>query len=143
MDPTVLARRCAELKNKLRDELREEINEINGVGDVTRANLARAPRRNALSTSEKKPRTSDTIDYFELVYECIDTRINFLNVVSLNSRSPVDPDIDIAILQALLNGKNKTNINVILLKEISFVLQLLEVVIRVKQVVNENVNNFI
>ncbi len=143
MDPTILARRCNELKNKLRDELRDEINEINGVGDVTRANLARAPRRNALPTNEKKPRTTDTIDYFELVYECINTRINFLNVVSLNSRSPVDPDIDIAILQALLNGKNKTNINVILLKEISFVLQLLEVVIRVKQVVNENVNNFI
>jgi len=107
LDPIILARRCNELKNKLRDELREEINEINGVGDVTRANLAKAPRRNALTTSEKKARTTDTIDYFELVYECIDTRINFLNVVSLNSRSPVDPDIDIAILQALLNGKNK------------------------------------
>jgi len=105
LDPDIVARRCGELKNKLRDELREEINEISGAGDAPRASLARATRRSVLPTSEKKPRATDTTDYFELVYECIDTRINFLNVVSLNSRSPVDPDIDLAILQALLNGE--------------------------------------
>jgi len=81
-------------------------------------------------------------DYFELVYECIDTRINFLNIVSLNARSPVEPDIDLAILRALLNGK-KSNINIVLFKKNSFILQLLQVVIRVNQIVNENVNNFI
>jgi hypothetical protein len=58
-------------------------------------------------------------DYFELVYECIDTRINFLNIVSLNARSPVEPDIDLAILRALLNGK-KSNINIVLFKKILF-----------------------
>ena len=30
--------------------------------------------------------------------------MNFLNVISLNSRNPVEPDIDLPILQALLNG---------------------------------------
>jgi hypothetical protein len=57
----------------------------------------------------------DKTDYFELVYECIHTRNNFLNVISLNSRNPVEPDIDLVILQALLtatsgNDSNKTDI---------------------------------
>jgi hypothetical protein len=30
-----------------------------------------------------------------------------LNVISLNSRNPVEPDIDLVILQALLYGKKK------------------------------------
>lgn len=52
-----------------------------------------------------KTRAVDKTDYFELVYECIHTRNNFLNIISLNSRNPVEPDIDLVILQALLIGK--------------------------------------
>ncbi|CAF1106758.1 unnamed protein product, partial [Didymodactylos carnosus] len=42
--------------------------------------------------------------YFELIYECVDQRFQFLNIISLNLRSPREPDIDLAILQALLNA---------------------------------------
>ncbi len=100
MDPDLVSGRYSELKNKLREELKVELLEISGVGDVSDGNVGKTLRKN-----DKKPRAVDATDYFELVYECINTRINFLNVVSLNSRSPVEPDIDLAILQALLKGK--------------------------------------
>lgn len=123
-----MTKRCEELKNKLRNDLQRELKEISGGADGAAGN--------------KKPgRVVDTMDYFELVYECIDARINFLNVVSLNARSPVEPDIDLAIIHALLNGKKKTE--ELILKFFYFCLQLLQVVIQVKQVVIENVNNFI
>ncbi len=99
MDPTIVSKRYDELKKKLYDEVKDELNAISGV---------RPSRKSIHLISEKKPRTTDATDYFELVYECINTRINFLNVVSLNSRSNAEPDIDLAILQALLNGKKPT-----------------------------------
>ncbi len=98
MDPAIVSSRYVELKNKLREELKVELREISGAGD---GNNSKAPRKIG-----KKERPSDTTDYFQLVYECINTRINFLNVVSLDSRNPVEPDIDLAILHALLNGKD-------------------------------------
>ena len=96
MNSDALAKRHEELKNKLRQELKNEILEISGAGDGA---TGKGTRKN-----EKKPRATDETDYFELVYECIDKRINFLNVVSLDSRILVEPDIDLAILQALLRG---------------------------------------
>ena len=87
------------MKNKLRQELKQELQGISGAGDAG-AGGGKGARK-----VEKKPRTTDETDYFELVYECVDKRINFLNVVSLNSRILVEPDIDLAILQALLKGK--------------------------------------
>ncbi len=96
MDSDVFSSRYDELKKKLREELTHELLGISGAGDTN----GKAPRK-----SGKKERPSDTTDYFQLVYECITTRINFLNVVSLNPRNPVEPDIDLAILHALLNGK--------------------------------------
>ena len=57
-----------------------------------------------MTTNDPVPSRVDNTDYFELVYECIDTRKIFLNIVSLTARNPVEPDIDLAILQALLNG---------------------------------------
>lgn len=100
MDPDLVSGRYSELKNKLREELKVELLKISGVGDVSDGNVGKTLRKN-----DKKPRAVDETDYFELVYECINTRINFLNVVSLNSRSPAEPDIDLAILHALLKGK--------------------------------------
>jgi hypothetical protein len=98
LDPTIVSKRYDELKNKLHDEVKNELNAISGV---------RPSHKSIHLISEKKPRTTDATDYFELVYECINTRINFLNVISLNSRSNAEPDIDLAILQALLNGKEQ------------------------------------
>jgi len=77
-----------DLKNKLRDELNEDLSAFTGDANPQKAG----------------GRATDTTDYFELVFECVDKRMNFLNVISLNSRNPVEPDIDLAILQALLNG---------------------------------------
>jgi hypothetical protein len=71
--------------------------------DAPRANVTKIPHQSVQVISENKPH-DDTNDYFELVYECIHTRINFLNIVSLNAQSPVEPDIDLAILHALLKG---------------------------------------
>lgn len=103
-DPVVFARRHEELKNKLREELTEELRAISGDASApTAGKAARKPQGAAADGGGKAPRVDKT-DYFELVYECIHTRTNFLNVISLNSRNPVEPDIDLVILQALLNG---------------------------------------
>ncbi|CAF4817676.1 unnamed protein product [Rotaria sp. Silwood1] len=81
---TQLSRR-EENKNQLREALNKELCEIKTVSDV-----------------------------LQPIYECITQRPKFLNIVSLNAKSPVEPDIDLAILKALLratsgSGANKTN----------------------------------
>jgi hypothetical protein len=101
LDASTVARRVDELKNKLRDELREELRGISGEG----AGAPRTSRKSVPTATNAKARADDPTDYFELVYECVHTRPNFLNIISLNSRTSVEPDIDLAILQALLNGK--------------------------------------
>ncbi|CAF0905041.1 unnamed protein product [Rotaria sordida] len=101
IDPNILTKRYDELKIRLREELKEELGAI--------SNSNERP-----STADIGTRSIDRTDYFELVYECIHTRRNFLNVISLSSRQSVEPDIDLVILQALLNatsgiGGCKTN----------------------------------
>jgi hypothetical protein len=105
IDSSVVFKRNDDLKNKLREELKEELGKISSGGDGPAANPAKAPRKNGPTPGDNNERTPDTTDYFELVYECVHTRKNFLNVITLNSRNPVEPDIDLVILQALLNGK--------------------------------------
>lgn len=102
MDPATIKRRNEELKNKLREALKEKILEISG-GDG--AGAEKKSKKSGENAGGKKRREADTTDYFELVYQCIELRRNFLNVISLNARNPVEPDIDTAILRALLNGK--------------------------------------
>ncbi len=108
LDPNIVLKRTEELKNKLREELKDELGGISGANEAATPH-SKTARRNTAATTDNNPRVVDTTDYFELVYECIHTRNNFLNPISLNSRSPVDPDIDLVILQALLNGKRKSN----------------------------------
>lgn len=116
LEANVVARRWEELKNKLREDLRNEIRAISGGGDGG----SKAPRQ---SNAEGRKKAPDSTDYFELVYECLYTRPNFLNIISLNSRNPVEPDIDLVILQALLNGKEvnieKTEFHKFLLNSLS------------------------
>lgn len=107
-DPINLARRHEELKKKLREELTDELREISG--DTSTPTAAKAARKPPGAPADSgKTRSVDKTDYFELVYECVHTRTNFLNVISLNSRNPVEPDIDLVILQALLNGKQRSD----------------------------------
>lgn len=121
MEPSVLLRRYEELKSRLREDLKDELAAISGAGDAAAAGTTKAPRKSAAGgKADSKARDVDKTDYFALVYECIDTRPNFLNVISLNSRSPVEPDIDLVILQALLNGKQKRNMRGCLLIRPSF-----------------------
>jgi hypothetical protein len=101
-DPNILLKRNDEIKNKLHEELKDELRAISSAGD---APAAKPLHKSPATTADKKPRVVDSTDYFELVYECLQTRRNFLNIISLNSRNPVEPDIDLVILQALLNGK--------------------------------------
>jgi hypothetical protein len=51
--------------------------------------------------------STTTTDYFQLIYECIVTRKIFLNFVDFKTYSQVEPDVNLAILQALLIGKRK------------------------------------
>ena len=89
VEPDISEKRHADFKQKLREEVKEELGRtLQGAGD--------------------NPTRVDTTDYFDLVYQCLQKRINFLNVITLNSRNPVEPDIDLVILQALLNGKDNT-----------------------------------
>ena len=85
LEPNVLSRRHDELKTKLREELKDELRVI---------------------SADQLPQTANQIDYFELVYQCIHTRINFVNVISKDIRDSIELDIDRAILEALLNGKS-------------------------------------
>lgn len=86
----------------MREDLTEELGGISG-----ESSGAKTPRKGGDKGKGDRAaaRPADTADYFELVYECIHTRQNFLNIVSLNSRNPIEPDIDLAILQALLKGR--------------------------------------
>ena len=121
MEPSVLLRRYDELKSRLREDLKDELAAISGAGDAAAAGTTKTPRKGAPGAkADTKAREVDKTDYFALVYECIDTRPNFLNVISLNSRSPVEPDIDLVILQALLNGKQQRNADSCLLTRSSF-----------------------
>ena len=112
MEPSALLKRYDDLKTRLREDLKEELAAISGAVDTGAAAAAGEKtlrKSGAHAKADHKVRDVDTTDYFALVYECIDTRTNFLNVISLNSRSPVEPDIDLVILQALLNGKKENN----------------------------------
>ena len=75
-----------QIKKRLREKLKinnDEVNQTNSSGSVSS-------------------------DYFELIYECIETRHILLNIVNFNAHSLIDSDVDLAILQALLNGKRNT-----------------------------------
>ncbi|CAF4212523.1 unnamed protein product, partial [Rotaria sordida] len=74
-----------QIKNKLREKLQIIDNKLNIDSCI-----------NLLDENTK-------IDYFELIYECIDKRSIFLNFVDLKVHNYVETDIDLAILQALLN----------------------------------------
>ncbi|CAF0789998.1 unnamed protein product [Adineta ricciae] len=110
-DPGTILRRYDEIKNKLREDLRDEIRGINGGIDPSIAGNARSARRGTVTTNDPVPPRVDNTDYFELVYECIDTRKIFLNIVSLTARNSVEPDIDLAILQALLNATSGSDLS--------------------------------
>lgn len=45
------------------------------------------------------------IDYFELIYECIDKQYIFLNFIDVKVHTSIELDVDLVILEALLNGK--------------------------------------
>ncbi|CAF4196956.1 unnamed protein product, partial [Rotaria sordida] len=93
IDSDTLAKYYDELKIKLREDLKDELLSINGPVDIP-------------ATPDNHAHLTDNKDNFELVYECIHTRRNFLHIISLSSRHLVEPDIDLAILQALLKGCN-------------------------------------
>lgn len=95
LDPNTLLQRYDTLKKSLRRDLEEDLKNIHG--DQNSANAAH--------TSEKTDGVSERAACFELVYECIHTKHNFLNIITLDSRNPVEPDIDLAILRALLSGE--------------------------------------
>jgi hypothetical protein len=85
-DPSSLKEKNEQIKTKLREKLQIIDNKLNTSPNID---------------------LSDEIDYFELIYECIETRNIFLNFIDLKVHSYVEPDIDLAILQALLNGNEK------------------------------------
>ncbi|CAF2799267.1 unnamed protein product [Rotaria sp. Silwood2] len=71
-----------QIKNKLREKLKINNNEINQ------------------TISSENVET----DYFELIYECIETRKILLNIINFNTHSLIEADMDLAILQVLLNA---------------------------------------
>ena len=104
LDAGNLLRRYEELKHKLREELKDDLREISGTGDGAKSSAGKGVRKESSAKTNAATSPADSTDYFELVYQCVDTRTNFLNIVSLQPRTSVEPDIDVAILQALLNG---------------------------------------
>jgi hypothetical protein len=80
------------IKNKIRQKVQIMLNELSSI-----------PSTNLLEDENIK-----TIDYFQLIYECVERHKIFLNFVDFKTRSQLEPDLDLAILQAILIG-NKEN----------------------------------
>ena len=51
------------------------------------------------------------IECFHLIYECIEKQMIFINFIDFKVHSHVQRDVDLAILQALLNGNPKLTEN--------------------------------
>ncbi|CAF2820727.1 unnamed protein product [Rotaria sp. Silwood2] len=77
--------RDEEIKNKLREELKDAVYAIDGPSDPSTP-------------------TNKRNDSFELVYECLHKRRNFLNIINLYSRDSIELDFDLIILKVLLNA---------------------------------------
>ncbi|CAF4343328.1 unnamed protein product [Rotaria sp. Silwood2] len=54
--------------------------------------------------SDPSTPTNKRNDSFELVYECLHKRRNFLNIINLYSRDSIELDFDLIILKVLLNA---------------------------------------
>ncbi|CAF4435607.1 unnamed protein product [Rotaria sp. Silwood2] len=99
--------------NTVRTALKQELCAISGAGDGSGDGRSKKTSKTPATAREAVKKEVDTTDYFELVYECIHTQPTFLNVISLNSRSPVEPDIDLAILEALLNALECNRVDIV------------------------------
>ncbi|CAF1418808.1 unnamed protein product [Adineta ricciae] len=55
---------------------------------------------------------NEHLDYFQMIYECIDSRMIFLNFINFKAHNHMEKDVDLAILQALLNATNSSEANV-------------------------------
>ncbi|CAF3704180.1 unnamed protein product, partial [Adineta steineri] len=84
-DPSTMKEKNEQIKSKLREKLEIIDNKLN-------------PGSTMNSSIEQ-----DGIDYFELIYACIERRNMFLNFIDLKAHSHIEADFDLAILQALLN----------------------------------------
>ncbi len=78
------------IKNEIRQKFQFKLNEIHSISS-----------RNIFE------KNVTTIDYFQLIYECIETRQILLHFVDFKTRSQTEPDVDLAILQAILIGNIK------------------------------------
>ena len=92
------------LSREERPSLEEKTEEIKS---KLREKLELIDTKSKTSTDTDLHSENDGIDYFELIYECVEKRNIFLNFIDLKAYSRSEPDIDLAILQALLNGKQK------------------------------------
>ncbi|CAF1272530.1 unnamed protein product [Adineta steineri] len=86
IDPSFLSEKNEQIKNKIRERFKSVYSETLYV--------------------------NENIDYFQLIYECIDSRMIFLNFIDFKPHSHVERDVDLAILQALLNATNSNEENV-------------------------------
>ncbi|CAF3846657.1 unnamed protein product, partial [Adineta steineri] len=75
------------IKNRIRQKVQIILNDVNSMSS---------------SSLIEENLTVTTKDYFELIYECIVTHKIFLNFVDFKRRNQDEPDIDLAILQAIL-----------------------------------------
>jgi nucleoside-specific outer membrane channel protein Tsx len=87
MDPALLFERHEQMKNRIYERLKIINDEMNSY--------------------------PLDIEYFDLIYQCIENRMIFLNFIDFKIHSHVERDIDLAILQALLNGNQGNLINFI------------------------------
>ena len=87
-DPVLLAEKNETIKNKLRQALKIVNHEL------AETSCSNAPDQN--------------VDYFQLIYECVETRNICLNFLNLKVHSLTGNDIDSAILHALLKGNRMT-----------------------------------
>ncbi len=83
-DPASLAERNEKIKSKLRQTLKIVNHEL------------------AETSCTHVP--DEGVDYFQLIYECVETRSIYLNFFDFQVHSLTGNDVDSAILQALLKG---------------------------------------
>lgn len=102
-DQTFQIEQNKRIKNSIRQKVQLNINDMNSIS----------------STDILNDRSS-TIDYYQLIYECIEQHQTYMNFVDLKVHSQIESNIDFAILKSILIGKqNKFSLFDLTQKQIS------------------------
>jgi hypothetical protein len=110
-DLTIVSRHEKEIKNELYQKLLPDIQLIsrqNSGGNISRPTTL--DHHNHVGSTNTKANVPDEKCIFNWVYQCLHTRKKYLNITGYRLDGYNEPSIDLAILEAFLNGKSITTL---------------------------------